>query len=126
MEIAALWAFERAPALRAAVMGWRVDMHWLLYCFLALCLSVLWDQVPYSGFFMGARFIDTIAWAHTLRTIAFMVTVLPNPQPNCYARNFPPVPPTWREFVAYGFSAKRGSGCNDLVGFHGDCSAQKQ
>jgi hypothetical protein len=49
-------------------------------------------QVPYSGFAMGARFMDTIAWAHALRTLAFLTTVLPNPRPNCYARNFPPVP----------------------------------
>lgn len=105
-------------------------------------------------------------------TLAFMTTVLPNPRPGCYARNFPPVPAgggsayvpayppflparclpasapangcrrkgaaafscparlaphhprpllrressaDWREFVAVGFSAKRGSGCNDLV-----------
>ena len=34
----------------------------LLYSFLAMCLSVIWDQVPYSGFAMGARFMDTIAW----------------------------------------------------------------
>jgi DNA mismatch repair protein MutS2 len=116
VEIAASWAFRRHPALRAALLdGWRVDMHWLLYCFLALCLSVLWDQVPYSGFGMGARFMDTVAWAHALRTAAFLVTVLPNPRRGCYARNFPPVHPTLREFLAYGFSAKRGTGCNDLV-----------
>ena len=96
-------------------MGWRVDMHWLLYSFVSLCLSVMWDQVPYSGFGMGARFMDVIAWTHILRTIAFMVTVLPNPQNHCYARNFPPVPSSVWEFIAIGFGAKRGSGCNDLV-----------
>lgn len=90
-------------------------MHWLLYSFVALCLSVMWDQVPYSGFGMGARFMDAIAWSHALRTIAFMITVLPNPQPGCYAANFPPVPDTLWGFLSVGFSAKRGSGCNDLV-----------
>jgi len=96
-------------------MGWRVDMHWLLYSFISLCLSVMWDQVPYSGFGMAARFMDTIAWAHGLRTLAFMITVLPNPQHGCYASNFPPVPQSVLGFLAVGFSAKRGSGCNDLV-----------
>jgi hypothetical protein len=96
-------------------MGWRVDMHWLLYSFVALCLSVVWDAVPYSGFGMGARFINAITWTHALRTIAFLVTVLPNPRPNCYARNFPPVPDSAWEFIMIGFGAKRGSGCNDLV-----------
>ena len=44
-----------------------------------------------------------------------MVTVLPNPQPQCYQRNFPPVPSSVRDFIAVGYSSKRGSGCNDLV-----------
>lgn len=96
-------------------MGWRVDMHWLLYAFVTLCLSVMWDQMPFSGFGVGARFMDAIAWAHALRTIAFMVTILPNPRPGCYAANFPPVPRTAFEFLRIGFSAKRGSGCNDLI-----------
>ena len=26
-------------------MGWRVDMHWLLYSFVTLCISVAWDAV---------------------------------------------------------------------------------
>jgi hypothetical protein len=115
VEIATLWAMKRFPILRTIIVGWKVDMHWLLYCFVALCLSVIWDIVPYSGFAMGARFMDAIAWTHALRTIAFMITVLPNPRLHCYARNFPPVPSSVREFIAIGFSAKRGSGCNDLV-----------
>jgi membrane-associated phospholipid phosphatase len=44
-----------------------------------------------------------------------MVTVLPNPQQHCYVRNFPPVPDSLSEYVAIGFGAKRGHGCNDLV-----------
>ena len=96
-------------------LSWRVDMHFPLYAFVALCLSVIWDQVgaelagaelagagpmpggwlagaglpckcaplptdgagspaccsacqvPYSGFGMGARFVDTIAWTHLIR-----------------------------------------------------------
>lgn len=35
---------QRYPPLRALVLGWRVDMHFLLYAFVALCLSVAWDQ----------------------------------------------------------------------------------
>lgn len=114
-EIVFQWTAEHLPLFRAFVYSWKVDMHWLLYAFVALCLSVAWDQVPYSGFAIGARFIDTIAWSHALRTVAFMITVLPNPRLDCYARSFPPVPNTLWEFIAYGFSAKRGSGCNDLV-----------
>jgi hypothetical protein len=37
------------PAARAVVLSWRVDMHFLLYAFVALCLSVIWDQVGPGG-----------------------------------------------------------------------------
>ena len=37
-------AFAAFPPLRLW-MQWGVDMHWLLYAFVGLCLSVLWDQV---------------------------------------------------------------------------------
>jgi hypothetical protein len=115
MEIALLWLFGKFPIMRSLVMGWRVDMHWLLYSFVTLCVSVAWDAVPYSGFGMASRFIDTIAWSHLIRTFAFMITVLPNPRKGCYVANFPPVPSSVWEFIQIGFGAKRGHGCNDLV-----------
>ena len=115
MEIAILWLFKKYPLLKVVVMGWRVDMHWLLYSFVSLCISVAWDALPYSGFGIASRFIDTIAWSHLIRTFAFMITVLPNPRRGCYASNFPPVPSSVWEFIQIGFGAKRGHGCNDLV-----------
>jgi len=115
VELATLWVFSKSPLLRTIIMGWRVDMHWLLYSFVCLCISVAWDAVPYSGFGIGARFMDTIAWSHLIRTFAFMITILPNPRPGCYKANFPPVPSSIWEFIKIGFGAKRGSGCNDLV-----------
>ena len=114
-EIATLWIFKKFPAVQMFVMGWKVDMHWLLYSFVALAISVAWDAIPYSGFGIGARFIDTIAWTHLIRTVAFMITVLPNPRPGCYIHSFPPPPTSVWEFIKIGLSAKRGHGCNDLV-----------
>ncbi|PRW44370.1 hypothetical protein C2E21_6505 [Chlorella sorokiniana] len=115
-EIVLLWLFQRYPAARRTLIdGWGVDTHFMLHAFVAMAVSVLWDLSPHSGFGMGARFMDTIAWTHLIRTVAFMTTVLPNPKLQCYARNFPRVPDSWAEFVRIGFSAKRGSGCNDLV-----------
>lgn len=73
VDIVLRWSFERSLLLKKFVLDWKVDMHWLLYCFVAMCLSVLGDEIPYSGFGIGARFMDTIAWTHALRTIAFMV-----------------------------------------------------
>ena len=116
VELLLLKAFNRYPVLHRIVVGsWQVDMHTLLAGFIALCLSPAYDAVPYSGFGIATRFMDTIAFTHLIRTIAFMVTVLPNPQLHCYERNFPPVPDTVAEYIAVGFGAKRGHGCNDLV-----------
>ena len=116
VELLLLKAFDGYPLLRWVVVGsWQIDMHTLLLAFIALCLSPAYDALPYSGFGMAARFMDTIAFTHLIRTIAFMITVLPNPQLDCYRRNFPPVPDTAAEYIAIGFGAKRGHGCNDLV-----------
>ena len=73
VEIILSWGMKGFPALRFFILGWKVDMHWLLYCFVILCLSVVVDEIPFSGFGIGARFMDTIAWTHALRTVAFMV-----------------------------------------------------
>jgi len=116
VELLLLRSFDQYPVLRRMVVsGWSIDMHTLLAAFIALCLSPGYDAVPYSGFGMASRFMDTIAFTHLIRTVAFMITILPNPQTNCYRKNFPPVPETVSEYIAIGFGAKRGHGCNDLV-----------
>lgn len=117
VEIGLRWLVARFPGAAAAALGWRVDMHALLYCFVALCLSAAWDAIEFSGFGVATRFLDTVSWTHALRTLSFMVTVLPNPKQLCYTRwsKFPPVPQDAWEFIKIGFSAKRGSGCNDLI-----------
>ena len=73
-------------------------------------------QVPYSGFAMMTRVAACIGISRTIRTIAFMLTVLPSPRPGCYKRRFPPVPDTWSEYLKIGFGQMRGmGGCNDLI-----------
>ena len=72
--------------------------------------------MPYSGFGMATRSIWCIIIARSIRTVAFMLTVLPSQRPGCYSRRFPPVPDTWREFLVIGFGHLRSSGgCNDLI-----------
>ena len=73
-------------------------------------------QVPYSGFAMMTRVAACIGISRTIRTLAFMLTVLPSPRPNCYKSRFPPVPETWAEYLKIGFGEIRGrGGCNDLI-----------
>jgi hypothetical protein len=109
-EIAARWLLLRAPFLRTVIDRWAVDMHYLLYAFLALALSAVADATPFAGFGVGARFMDAVAWTHALRTAAFLATVLPNPRTQCYRHRFPPAPADWATFLRIGLGSKRGAG----------------
>ena len=63
--------------------------------------------MPYSGFGMMSRTVVTITVSRAIRTVAFLLTVLPNPRPGCYLRRFPvPAPDTWRGFFATGFARR--------------------
>jgi len=107
----------RSPRLAAPVLEFRLagTVHFLCAT-LALAFSVAWDQVPFSGFGMMARFFATTAVGRLVRVAAFCATVLPNPRPGCYARRFPPPPGTAWGVVREGFRQLRGDGgCNDLV-----------
>lgn len=87
-----------------------------LVALVLLGFSAVFDEVPFSGFGMCTRTVVTIMGARMIRTVAFCCTVLPSPRPGCFDRRFPPVPDTWAEFFAIGFSKMRSSGgCNDLV-----------
>eukprot|EP00803_Ostreobium_quekettii_P003749 evm.model.scf_156.15 EVM.evm.TU.scf_156.15 scf_156:117852-121906(+) len=108
------------------LLQWAIHFHWahifqFLGVILALAFSVLWDQVPYSGFGMMARVVLTICLSRIVRTVCFLVTVLPNPRMGCYSSRFPPVPSSTWDFVQIGFRKMMGTGgCNDLI-FSGHC-----
>jgi len=57
----------------------------------------------------------TLASARLIRTVSFVLTVLPSQVPNCYARRFPPPPDEWREWLMVGFLPATKGGCNDLI-----------
>lgn len=58
----------------------------------------------------------TLASARLIRTISFVLTVLPSQVPNCYRRHFPyPPPDTWKEWLMVGFLPNSRGGCNDLI-----------
>lgn len=83
---------------------------------LDLTVAAILVQVPYSGFAMMTRVAACIAISRIIRTIAFLLTVLPNPRTGCYNRRFPAVPDTWWGFWKVGFGQMRGmGGCNDLI-----------
>lgn len=107
---------------------WSPVLHWLttaspaatvlhfLAALLMLAFSVLWDQVPYSGFGIMARVVLTVACSRVLRMACFMSTVLPNPRSGCYRRRFPPPPTGLWNTLQMGYTTIRGfGGCNDLI-----------
>ena len=91
-----------------ATVRWATIIHFLL-ALLLLPFSVLWEQVPFSGFGLMSRVVATIAASRLLRVVCFMSTVLPNPQPGCYQRRFPPVPDSTWEIIKAGYTTIRGA-----------------
>ncbi|KAG2448945.1 hypothetical protein HYH02_005702 [Chlamydomonas schloesseri] len=116
VELAVRAAAAASPSLAAALALPAATVLHFLAALLALAFSVLWDQVPYSGFGIFSRAVLTIAASRVLRMACFMCTVLPNPRPGCYGRRFPPVPATVWETIKAGYTTIRGfGGCNDLI-----------
>ena len=70
-------------------------------------------------FAIAARTCATIALARAIRVVSFMLTVVPNPKPGCYNRQFSDAPASYEDgwhLIEYGSSRIRGSGgCNDLI-----------
>ncbi|KAL7447646.1 hypothetical protein ACHAWC_001588, partial [Mediolabrus comicus] len=57
----------------------------------------------------------TLASARLIRTISFVLTVLPSQVPNCYRRHFPPPPDNWKDWILVGMLPSSRGGCNDLI-----------
>ena len=57
----------------------------------------------------------TLATARLIRTVSFVLTVLPSQVPGCYRRHFPMPPNTWKEWLLIGFLPNSRGGCNDLI-----------
>ncbi|KAH3767023.1 Phosphatidylinositol:ceramide inositolphosphotransferase 3 [Pelomyxa schiedti] len=99
---------------------WATATHFLL-AILALAFSVLFSQVPYSALGMMSRFFATLTTTRIVRTIGFLVTVLPNPRVKCITKRFPinQQPPDgsslWQMILAASTHLRGGGGCNDLI-----------
>ena len=65
---------------------------------------------------MGCRALLTLASARFLRTISFLLTVLPSQNKFCYGQHFPnPPPQDWTEWLLEGLQPNDKGGCNDLI-----------
>ena len=65
---------------------------------------------------LACRAILTMASARFLRTISFLLTVLPSQNKYCYGQHFPnPPPDSWGEWIMVGLQPNSHGGCNDLI-----------
>ncbi|KAL7481332.1 hypothetical protein ACHAW6_007050 [Cyclotella cf. meneghiniana] len=64
---------------------------------------------------LALRALLTLATARLIRTVSFVLTVLPSQVPDCYRRHFPMPPHSWREWLLVGFLPNSRGGCNDLI-----------
>ncbi|KAL7512347.1 hypothetical protein ACHAXN_009723 [Cyclotella atomus] len=64
---------------------------------------------------LALRALMTLATARLIRTVSFVLTVLPSQVPDCYRRHFPMPPDNWKEWLLVGFLPNSRGGCNDLI-----------
>jgi len=118
-------AASDSSAWAGAFFRWRwMETLPFLFAFLAVAVSPLWDQVPYSGFGIASRMTLTMALSRLIRCACFMSTILPNPRPGCYRRKYPRLPDSAWEVLLVPWMRKLSfsGGCNDLI-FSGHCGA---
>ena len=64
---------------------------------------------------VAMRALLTLGIARFVRTVSFLLTVLPSQMPSCYRSHYPPVPDTWSEWIMVGLKPAARGGCNDLI-----------
>jgi len=64
---------------------------------------------------MAMRGVLTLAAARSIRTISFLITVVPSQSPMCYFSHFPTPPGDWYSWLKVGLIPQVDGGCNDLI-----------
>lgn len=64
---------------------------------------------------LGCRAVLTLSAARFVRTISFLLTVLPSQNPLCYLEHYPLPPENLWEWIWVGIIPAAHGGCNDLV-----------
>jgi hypothetical protein len=96
-----------------------VNVEWILVSGLGLSLVAIELQgttMRRNLWSLVLRAIFTLTIARSIRTISFLITVLPSQNPRCYFDHFPIPPPTdWFSWIMVGFIPQANGGCNDLI-----------
>lgn len=95
-----------------------VNVEWILVSGLALSLVAIELQgtaMRRSLWSLARRAVFTLAIARSIRTISFLITVIPSQNPHCYFSHFPTPPRDWFSWIMVGFIPQANGGCNDLI-----------
>ena len=93
------------------------NVQWSLVSCLGASLVVVDVFEPHRQLYsLGVRAVLTLAAARFIRTISFVLTVLPSQVRNCYQQHYPYPPPVdWVEWIWVGLLPASHGGCNDLI-----------
>jgi hypothetical protein len=119
---------------KAQVVGLRRlwNVQWSLVACLGVSLFIVQVyKIKYAGhsgrdrgrhavhrqlYSIGTRAVTTLATARCIRTVSFLLTVLPSQNKACYQQHFPfPPPVMWYDWLAVGLEPASHGGCNDLI-----------
>merc|ERR1711935_1286006 len=67
------------------------------------------------GWSMVMRGALTLAAARSIRTMSFLLTVVPSQNKMCYFSHFPSPPEDWYSWLKVGLIPQVDGGCNDLI-----------
>lgn len=85
-------------------------------CGLVVCELKIGEAAHRNMWSVGTRALLTLGIARFIRTVSFLLTVLPSQMPSCYRERYPyPVPETWYKWIMVGLKPAAKGGCNDLV-----------
>jgi PAP2 superfamily C-terminal len=94
------------------------NVQWSLVACIASSFAVVdvWHHPRRQLYGVARRAVLTLASARALRTISFLLTVLPSQVPQCYSQRFPNPPPSeWMPWIQVGLLPAAHGGCNDLI-----------
>jgi hypothetical protein len=95
------------------------NVQWALVTGLGLSLVFVEMQgakIKRNLWSLALRGLLTMTAARAIRTVSFLITVLPSQNPNCYFSHFPSPPPEdWASWLLVGMIPQSNGGCNDLI-----------
>ena len=97
------------------------DAQWALISaalvgILGACELKLGRAANRNMWLLSMRALLTFSCVRIVRTVSFLLTVLPSQKRDCYQARFPyPVPQNWSDWILTGMKPAHKGGCNDLI-----------